>query len=463
LGAGSEAAGDSRPPLVVSGTVVRGTAGAPVTDGTVEIRWPAHDDQFEPVSAPIREDGAFRLEVAHDALPPDPAQLTLSVIAPGFEIYEQPLPTAGEDPASPVTVDIQLTASTLDGVLDIFSCCVLSWGVLTVMLPAFLLGAAITAFVPSQHLLKYLGPDAPKPVAYGAAVGSGMVLSLCSCNVVPLFVSIWQGGAGIGPAFAFLYAGPAINLVATVFTCQVIGLGIGIFRVIAVAVLSVIVGLIMARVFGSRQRSSSSGPLAVASIGPDLRITGLLLALLLFLLVVGAFEMALWLRLLLTLPAVGALVWIAVFKLGRDYTRQWLRETYGLLMKVIPILIPAILIIGVFAQKVPLRAVTWLTGSNDVGANLFASVFGAFMYFPILTETPFVKAMLKVMGMTIGPAMALLLTAPGLSLPGMIIVSRDIGWKKVGVYVATLVVLATLTGLFFGSKWGAYICSCTIE
>jgi uncharacterized membrane protein YraQ (UPF0718 family) len=281
--------------------------------------------------------------------------------------------------------------------------------------------------------------------------------------VIPLFVSIWRGGAGIGPAFAFLYAGPAINVVAVVFTCKVIGFGIGIFRVIAVAVMSIIVGLIMARVFRNDHASARVKPPSPVSFGPDPRVTGMLLGALLLLLIVGAFDLSLRARLGVTLPVVAFLVWLIVFKLGREHTRQWLIETGMLLRKIIPILIPAVFVIGLLAQKVPLRAVTWLTGSNAPGPTLAAALFGSFMYFPILTETPFVKAMLKMMGMSLGPAMALLLTAPGLSLPGMIIVSRDIGGKKLVVYVASIVVLATLTGMLFGSKWGTYLCSCMIE
>ena len=448
--------------LLISGTVRAKGSGRPLSDGTVELRWPAHEDRFAPVTAPLREDGSYLLqaELKDDSI--DPSRLTVTAMATACKMVEKPLSDVwSPDKEGAITMNFDLNYSTFDGILDVFSCCILSWSVLTVMLPAFLLGAAITAFVPSQYLLNLLGPQAPKPKAYGAAVGSGMVLSLCSCNVVPLFVSIWQSGAGTGPAFSFLFAGPAINLVAITFTCRVIGLPIGIFRVIAVAIMSLVVGLVMARVFGQGRRDGAK-PLSVVSMGPDARTTVLLLGLLLYLLVAGSFTLPWLWRGAITAPALVGLIWLSAAKLGRFYLGMWMRETWRLLMKVVPILLPAVILIGFLTQKVPLSATRWFSHNNGWLANGAASCFGALMYFPILTEVPFVKAMLKVMGMGIGPGMAILLTAPGLSLPGMIIVGREIGWKRLAVYVVSIVIMATITGVVFGSEWGAYICSCNL-
>ncbi|MCK5803236.1 MAG: permease [Lentisphaeria bacterium] len=446
----------------VQGRVRKAVTHSAISRGVAEVRWPGNDDRFKPLRTDLTEEGTFAIPVPLNSLPERPGDLTVSIITEGFSIAEKPLPFP-ENTGIPETVEVNFTlqASTLDGVLDIFACCILSWSVLTVMLPAFLLGAAITAFVPSQALLKYLGPKAPKPVAYGAAVGSGMVLSLCSCNVIPLFVSIWRAGAGVGPAFAFLYAGPAINVIATIFTCRVIGVGIGLYRVAAVAVMSLIVGLVMNSVFGTKKAADTrQAPVQILSMGPDGRITGAVLALLFFLLIIGSLEVHLALRLGITLPAVAALAGLCAWKLENDHLRLWLHETGRLLLLVLPILVPAVLIIGFAAQKTPLSVTRWLSGPNSVGRNLVAALFGSLMYFPILTETPFAKALLKVVGIGPGPAIALLLTAPGLSLPGMIIISREIGWKRLAVYVLCLVTLATLTGFAFGSKWGQYICSC---
>ncbi len=452
------------PSLRLYGHVQQAVTKSAIAKGEIELRLPGHEDTFASRTVPLREDGTYELLLPFADLPEKPGDLTLSALAEGFETKEVPLVfPEGVGMPEELKVNFVLAASTLDGVLDIFSCCVLSWSVLTVMLPAFLLGAAITAFVPSHALLRWLGPAAPKPLAYGAAISSGMVLSLCSCNVVPLFVSIWAGGAGIGPAFAFLYAGPAINLVAIAFTCRVIGTGIGFFRVIAVAVISLIVGLLMARIFGERQdHKPPTTDLGSISMGPSGRVTTAILGLLLYLLVANSFHFGLTTNLLLAAPGVIALIVVCFIGLRRDHVELWARETWRLLMKVIPILIPAVLIIGFAAQHVPLTATRWLSGSNGIMRNFVAALFGSLMYFPILTEVPFVKTMLKVMGMGIGPGMALLLTAPGLSLPGMIIVSREIGWKRLSVYVVCIVLLATLTGWFFGSEWGAYICNCQL-
>ena len=459
------AASPARPVLRLHGSVSRAVTRGTIGEGKVELRLPGHEDSFPSRFAEIQSDGTYELAIPLAELPRRHEDLTLSVLADGFAPSETPVPfPEGVGLPEELRLDFVLATSTLDGVLDIFSCCVLSWSILTVMLPAFLLGAAITSFVPSQCVLRLLGPKAPQPQAYGAAIASGMVLSLCSCNVVPLFVSIWAGGAGIGPAFAFLYAGPAINLVSIAFTCRVIGMGIGLFRVVAVALVALIVGLLMARIFGERK----DGPLPAAtavgtlSLGPSGRTTGAILALLLYLLVLGSFELRLVSALLLGGPALLALALVCALGLARDHWFLWGRQTGSLLMKVIPILLPAVLIIGIAAQHVPLTATRWLSGSNGPARNLVAAAFGSFMYFPILTEVPFVKTMLKVMGMGIGPGMALLLTAPGLSLPGMLIVVREIGGKRLCVYVATIMALAAATGWFFGSEWGAYLCNCQL-
>ena len=448
--------------LVVRGSLVKAGGDRPVTDGTIELRWPGHEDALAPVTVPIREDGSYLLEAKIDPARVPLKDLTVTAMGRAYELLEKPLPVSpGGWPAGPVTLDFELESSTLNGILDIFHCCILTWGILTVMLPAFLLGAAITAFVPSQAILNLLGPQAPRYQAYGAAVGAGIVLSLCSCNVVPLFAGIWRRGAGTGPAFAFLYSGPAFALVPIIFTCQVIGLPFGVFRTLAVAVIAVVVGVAMTRAFGeSRAAGTGSAPLPVISMGPSRRVTIALVGLLLYLLVAGSFKLALFESLLLLGPAGLAIVILALTALGRDNTLLWLRETWNLVRLVVPILLPAVLIIGFLAMHTPLSVTRWLSGNNGFLANLGAAGFGSLMYFPILTEVAFTKAMLKVMGVGVGPAMALILTAPGLSLPGMIILRQVVGWRRLLVYAAAVTLLAALAGMFFGSQWGTYICSC---
>lgn len=356
------------------------------------------------------------------------------------------------------------------GVVDVFKCCILTWKALTVMLPAFLLAGAIAAFVPTALVLKYLGARAHKGRAYAVAAGSGIILALCSCNIVPLFVSIYRRGAGLGPAFTFLYAGPAINVVAILFTVQVIGWQIGLWRAAGVPLIALATGMTMAAMFRREQRDPDL-PDRQAEMDTGGAVTmgrvWALLALLLALVVYGAWEMGLAAR-------AGGMTLIAAATLGllaarfeRGEVAQWLGETWGLLKLVIPVLLPAVLIIGLLAAYVDVKLVYRLVGPvpGDSGLwawlkpILLADLFGALMYFPILSEVAFTKTFL-LLGMDIGPAMAVLLTGAGLSLPGLIIVSRVIGWRKTLTYQAVVILLTTAFAALFASEVGRYVCAC---
>ncbi len=451
--------------FTIHGRVTRQITGSPVRNARIELRRPGYGDVFKALTTRTDSHGRYSFRLPESRVAGILDQLTITAEAEGVSRREAPIPAPGNHFPTAVTVELVLRPSTLNGVLDIFSCCVLTLSIVTVMLPAFFLGAAIKVFVPSHQFLRFLGPDASQPAAYAAAVTSGMVLSLCSCNVVPLFVSIWRSGAGIGPAFAFLYAGPAINVLSLVFTCRVIGLGIGLWRAAAVAGIAVITGVAMARVFG-RHKGNPHHDKVRAEALPFASSPGavaVLFAILLALLVLGSIRISWPVRFGLTAPPLLLLVVLASRVLDRVQTRQWLRETVRLLVQVIPILIPAVLVMGLLAQWAPLDVTRSLAGKNSLGMNLGAATTGAFMYFPIMTEVAFVKTLLKIMDLSIGPAMALLLTAPGLSLPGMLIVRKDIGLKRLAIYVGTIVVLSTIAGMFFGSTWGAYLCSCKFQ
>jgi len=361
-------------------------------------------------------------------------------------------------------------SQALLGIVDVFKCCILSWKALTIMLPAFLLGGAIAAFVPTPVVLKYLGAGANQVRAYSVAAVSGIVLSLCSCNIVPLFVSIYRRGAGIGPAFAFLYAGPAINVVAMIFTIQVIGWRLGVWRAIGVPIVALLVGAAMALIYrreGSRQaREARAATVAVASPQADARIW-LLFAALLGLVVYGAWEMA-W------TPKIIGMLLIAVATAGLLYARfegdelrEWMGETWGLIKLVIPVLIPAVLVIGGLAAFIDIKLVARYLGPAPEGSTflrelrpiLIGDIFGSLMYFPILSEVAFTKAFLK-MSMDVGPALAVLMTGAGLSLPGAIIVARAVGWGKVLAYQALVIAFTTLFAVLFASEFGQYMCAC---
>ena len=354
------------------------------------------------------------------------------------------------------------------GIVDVFKCCLLTWKAFTVMLPAFLLAGAIATFVPTAVVLKYLGARAHKGRAYAVAAVSGIILALCSCNIVPLFVSIYRRGAGLGPAFTFLYAGPAINVVAILFTVQVIGWQLGVWRAVGVPLIALAAGLTMAALFRRERRDEPATQ--VVGDGEEAVPMGrvwALFALLLLLVAYGAWEMGLAAK-------VGGMAGLAAATLGllavrfqRAELAQWLSETWGLLKLVIPVMLPAVIIIGIFAAYIDVKLVYRLVGPAPAGSGLwawlqpivFADLFGALMYFPILSEVAFTKAFLK-LGMDIGPALAVLLTGAGLSLPGLVIVGRAIGWRKTLAYQAVVVVLTTAFAAFFASEAGRYICAC---
>ena len=117
--------------------------------------------------------------------------------------------------------------------------------VLLCLVPAFFIAGAIGVFVSQNAVMKYFGPKANKALAYGVASVSGTILAVCSCTVLPIFGSIYMRGAGLGPAVAFLYSGPAINVLAIVLTARVLGWQLGVARAVGAIVFSVVIGLLM--------------------------------------------------------------------------------------------------------------------------------------------------------------------------------------------------------------------------
>ncbi len=363
------------------------------------------------------------------------------------------------------------TGETLLSIVNVFSCCILTWKALTTMLPAFLLGGAIATFVPPTAVLRYLGARTNQVRAYLVAAGSGVVLSLCSCNIIPLFVSIYRRGAGIGPAFTLLFAGPAINVVAMIFTIQVIGWRLGVWRAMGVPVIAILTGIGMAIIFrredlanaeAAAQRETAQ-PVATEGEGRVWVLFGLLLACVVF----GSWEMAGTPKLLGMAALAIVVVAFALRRFEREEVREWLGETWGLVKLVVPVLIPAVLVIGALAAFIDLKLVYGLVGPAPEGSGLWlalrpiliADVFGALMYFPILSEVAFTKAFLK-LGMDVGPALALLITGPGLSLPGLFITARAVGLKKALIYELIVIVLTAAFVALFASAVGQYLCAC---
>ncbi len=348
----------------------------------------------------------------------------------------------------------------------------LSAHVLTCLIPAFFIAGAIAVFVSQQAVIKYFGPDAPKPLAYGTASVSGTILAVCSCTILPLFAGIRRNGAGLGPATAFLYSGPAINVLAIIYSAQLLGLDLGVARAVGAIVFSIVIGLIMAALFrSSEKRLQAENPQwAYGSEEEDShplrQVIPYFAAMVVFL--VAASSISLVVELTQTeagrwamvfegkpIPTLIALVFLVavIVMVVRWYTgqevTQWMLETWDLFKKIVPILLAGVFIAGMIKVLLPEPVVQKWVGGNSIWNNLLASVFGALMYFSTLTEVPIVRALMD-LGMGRGPALTLLLAGPSLSLPNMIVISRVMGMKRTAAYVVLVVILSTFVGMIFG-------------
>lgn len=347
--------------------------------------------------------------------------------------------------------------------------------VLLCLVPAFFIAGAIGQFVSQGAVLRYLGARAPRPVAYGVASVSGSILAVCSCTVLPLFAGIYRRGAGLGPATAFLYSGPAINVLAMILTARVLGLEIGIARATGAVAFAVVVGLLMAAIFRREESERQAhGPDPFAA-GPDASSRrpwqdALFLATMIAVLVlanwgapnraVGFFAAVYRVHWPLTLAALAALAVMMARWYERAELREWTRSTWGFAKQIAPLLLGGILVSGWLmgrpgsdAGLVPSSWIASSVGGNAIGANLLASLVGAFMYFATLTEIPILQTLLG-SGMGKGPALALLLAGPALSLPSMIVIRSYLGTRKTVAYVSLVVVLATVTGWGYGLLFG---------
>jgi len=382
--------------------------------------------------------------------------------------------------------------------------------VLLCLVPAFYIAGAISVFLNQQAVLKYLGPGAPKVLAYGVASVAGTVLAVCSCTVLPLFAGIYATGAGLGPATAFLYSGPAVNVLAIVLTASVLGLALGMARAVGAIVFAVVIGLLMHFFFrrDEKERVEAQalpemeeedgrslwqnilyfglmvGILVFANWGRPTTETGLwfaiyharwivtsLLATGLGLVLVAWFGLG-WGRLFLValptaalailfphqpaLPFVTATLLFSLVTSTHDgELGEWFAASWGFTKQILPLLLIGILVAGFLLGRpghqglIPSAWIGEALGGNSLGANLFASVAGAFMYFATLTEVPILQGLMG-SGMGDGPALALLLAGPALSLPSILVIRSVIGTKKTVVFVVLVAVMATLTGISYG-------------
>jgi uncharacterized protein len=341
--------------------------------------------------------------------------------------------------------------------------------VLTCLIPAFFIAGAISVFVSQASVLKYFGSQAKKILSYSVASVSGTVLAVCSCTVLPLFAGIYSRGAGIGPATAFLYSGPAINVLAITLTAKILGWQLGLARAIGAIVFAVITGLLMALIFRKDDAARTQGQIYLPDEedkGRTLLQDTLYILTMVLILIFAAFarpaegSTGLW-------PAIFAAKWYITIALliilgfilkswfTRDECKTWVESTWGFMKQIFPLLGGGVLVAGFMlgrpghAALIPEHFIQTLLGGNSLWANLFASVAGALMYFATLTEVPILQGLLGA-GMGQGPALALLLAGPALSLPNMLVIGSVMGIKKTAVFCSIIIILSTIAGMLYG-------------
>lgn len=341
--------------------------------------------------------------------------------------------------------------------------------VLLCLVPAFFIAGAISVFVSQASVIKYFGAEAKKIVAYSVASVSGTILAVCSCTVLPLFSGIYKKGAGLGPAVAFLYSGPAINVLAIIMTARILGWQLGVARAVGAIVFSVVIGLLMHVIFLKEERERQVN--GKFEFGEEEETRPLWKNGMYFFSMVAVFVFANWGKpqegdtgwwaiifgskwvitlIFLTLLGIMLLRW---FK--KNELKEWTQSSWGFAKQIMPLLLAGVLVAGLLLGRpghegvIPSVFIERLVGGNSLFANFFASIVGAFMYFATLTEVPILQGLIG-SGMGKGPALALLLAGPALSLPNMLVIRGVIGTKKTLVYVGLVVVMATFSGIIFG-------------
>lgn len=389
--------------------------------------------------------------------------------------------------------------------------------VILCLLPAFFIAGVISVFVSQNSVLKYFGANAKKWLAYTVASVSGTILAVCSCTILPLFSSIHKRGAGLGPAIAFLYSGPAINILAIILTARILGFEMGVARVIGAVVFAVVIGVVMSLIYRKEEKIKAEEQMNIQAL-PEKRPMWqtayhffVLVIILVFAnwgkpgegvtsggwfwiwsnkwLITAFFSLLLMISLIFILKikwywviltgivtavssflstsplvpmivAIAGLSVITLFDKQDDENKQWTLSTWDFAKQIMPMLAIGVVIAGfllgsthdntAMAGIIPNAWIARLVGGNSVFSNLFASVVGAFMYFATLTEVPILQGLIAA-GMGKGPALALLLAGPSLSLPNMLVIRGVLGTQKTVVYVVLVVVMATISGLIFGA------------
>ena len=341
--------------------------------------------------------------------------------------------------------------------------------VLTCLIPAFFIAGAIAVFVSQGSVLKYFGAQAKKILSYSVASVSGTILAVCSCTVLPLFAGIYTRGAGIGPATAFLYSGPAINVLAIVLTARVLGWQLGLTRAIGAIFFAVITGLLMALIFRKEDASRATGPMYLPDEEEKQRSLlqdSIYMLTMVLILIFAAFakpaagSTGIWpfifsAKWYITVVLLIALAIILKSWFTKDERVNWVQSTWGFMKQIFPLLAIGVLVAGFMLGRpghsalIPEQYIHTLVGGNSLWANLFASLSGALMYFATLTEVPILQGLIGA-GMGKGPALALLLAGPALSLPNMLVIGGVMGVKKTVTFCVIIVILSTIAGISYG-------------
>lgn len=342
--------------------------------------------------------------------------------------------------------------------------------VLLCLVPAFFIAGGISVFISQASVIKYFGAKANKWLSYSVASVSGAILAVCSCTILPLFAGICSRGAGIGPATAFLYSGPAINILAIILTARILGMELGIARAIGAILFGIITGLTMAIIFrddkhqNDQADSFNSKDLQKPSrpLWQEVVFFGSMVGILIFAnwgkpsTDGGFWVMISNIRWFIALSFAVVLAYTVIFWFRKSELKDWVKSTWDFAWIILPLLFFGVLAAGFLLGQpgneavIPSYWIADLVGGNSVWANLFASVVGAFMYFATLTEVPILQGLLGA-GMGKGPALALLLAGPALSLPNMLVIRSIMGTRKTVVYICLVVVMATISGLIYGA------------
>jgi len=341
--------------------------------------------------------------------------------------------------------------------------------VLLCLVPAFFIAGAISVFISQASVIKYFGAKANKFLAYSVASVSGTILAVCSCTVLPLFSGIYKRGAGLGPAIAFLYSGPAINVLAIIMTARILGWQIGLARAIGAVLFSIVVGLLMHLLFLKEERERTTrGDFKLTeeqqsrSLGKTALYFFSMIAVLIFanwarpqVQDAGLWVFIFRMKWILTVLFLVSLTLMLINWFKKDELKEWMRASWGFAKQIMPLLLMGVIVAGLLLGRpgheglIPSWIIERAVGGNSLLSNFFASIVGAFMYFATLTEVPILQGLIGA-GMGKGPALALLLAGPALSLPNMLVIRGVIGTKKTIVYVSIVVVMATISGVIFG-------------